>query len=116
MKSMTHESNFYLETKIFFRGFKKRMHGGEIVGAYCVKCGTRACSHGETDKLPKANFCPMIAHPDVVKGVENVYNENPTVRKIALAAARTEAAGYGKWTRVEEIIEFAHRLDAKKIG
>ena len=104
------------EDEDLFRAFIKRVYGGENVGTYCVKCGSRACNYGETDKLPKANFCPMIAHPEVVEGVKNVYNENPTVRKIALAAARTEAAGYGKWTRVEEIIEFAHRLDAKKIG
>lgn len=58
----------------------------------------------------------MNAHPEVLEKIKNVYNENPKVRKLALAAARTEATGYGKWTRAEETIEFAHRIGAKKIG
>jgi len=84
--------------------------------AVCVKCGTRACSSGELEKLPKADFCPMVLHPDVLEKAKNVYSKNPTVRKLALAAARTEAAGYGRWTRAEETIEFAHRIGAKRIG
>lgn len=86
------------------------------MGAVCVKCATRACSSGELKRLPKADFCPIVAHPGVLEQAKNVYNENPTVRRLALAAAKTEAAGYGRWTRAEETIEFAHRMEAKKIG
>jgi uncharacterized metal-binding protein len=84
--------------------------------AICVNCKTKACSSGDVEKIPKGDFCPMNAHPEVLEKIKNVYNENPTVHKLALAAARTEATGYGKWTRVEETIEFAHRIGAKKIG
>jgi len=84
--------------------------------ALCVMCGTRACGSGDVEKLPKGDFCPMVAHPEVLKKIEKVYTENPILKKLALAAARTEATGYGKWTRVEETIEFAHRIGAQKIG
>ena len=37
-------------------------------------------------------------------------------QKIAIAAAEVEAEGYCKWTRVEEIIRFARKIGAQKIG
>ena len=42
--------------------------------------------------------------------------EKDFIRKIALNAARVEAEGYLKWTRIEETIEFAKRCGFKKIG
>jgi uncharacterized metal-binding protein len=38
------------------------------------------------------------------------------IRRIAQASAVVEAAGYCKWTRVEEICEFAKRMGYRKIG
>lgn len=44
------------------------------------------------------------------------YTEDPEDQKVLQAAASVEADGYRKWPRVEETIEFARRLGAKKIG
>ncbi|MEW6081935.1 MAG: DUF1847 domain-containing protein [Bacillota bacterium] len=53
---------------------------------------------------------------------EELYNaafdkySNPTVRRIALSAARTEAAGYCEWTRVEEVMEFSRGAGFQRLG
>ena len=41
---------------------------------------------------------------------------SPEDNRIAVAAAQVEYEGYGKRTRVEEIIQFARKIGAKKIG
>lgn len=42
--------------------------------------------------------------------------EDPENHKLAIAAAEVEYEGYLKLTRVEEIIQFAGKIGAKKIG
>lgn len=39
-----------------------------------------------------------------------------TTREIARVSAIVEATGYTRWNRVEETIEFAHRLGYRKLG
>jgi hypothetical protein len=41
---------------------------------------------------------------------------DPFVREVAQASARVESEGYCRWTRVEEICEFAKKLGYTKIG
>ncbi len=43
------------------------------------------------------------------------YDE-PVTRALAAAAARTEAAGYCEQTRIEEVVAFARRLGATRLG
>lgn len=57
----------------------------------------------------------MRTHEDVLSEVRETYKE-PGIRRIALAAARVEATGYCRWSRVEETIEFARRLEVRKVG
>jgi uncharacterized metal-binding protein len=57
--------------------------------------------------------------PEVVSVLEQAraaYAEPGPVREIALAAARTEAAGYLVWPRVQEVMEFAWRTGAHHLG
>jgi uncharacterized metal-binding protein len=42
--------------------------------------------------------------------------DNPKIRKISQEAARVEAIGYCEWTRVQETMEFAERMNIKKLG
>jgi uncharacterized metal-binding protein len=44
-----------------------------------------------------------------------VYDDQGT-RELAQAAARTEAAGYCKETRVQEVMSFAHRMGFRRLG
>ena len=53
---------------------------------------------------------------------QEVYEEamqeylTPETNRMARAAAIVEATGYGRWTRLEEIIEFAWRMNFEKLG
>lgn len=42
--------------------------------------------------------------------------EDPETRKISRESAVVEGEGYCKWTRVEEIVQFAKRMGYRKIG
>jgi uncharacterized metal-binding protein len=57
----------------------------------------------------------MAAEPQLLQAVEKVY-EQEHVRKLALESARTESAGYCQSTRIEEVMDFARRLGAEKLG
>lgn len=48
--------------------------------------------------------------------VVKLYTENEENNKIAIASAEVEGGFYGKYTCVEEIMEVAKRIGAKKIG
>jgi uncharacterized metal-binding protein len=44
------------------------------------------------------------------------YKEDGRVRNLALNAARVESRGYLRWTRIEEIMEFARSCGFKRLG
>ncbi|MBW2257107.1 MAG: DUF1847 domain-containing protein [Deltaproteobacteria bacterium] len=82
----------------------------------CARCGHQACRQdAEVADYPR--FCPMIdsVFEEALGEARPTYQELET-RTIAAAAARTEAAGYCRDTRVEEILSFAERLGAKHVG
>jgi uncharacterized metal-binding protein len=80
----------------------------------CVDCGVMNCAK-RNSSYPE--FCPTAALTDEeIEEVTNLYLNNKTNRKVAITAAEIEGEFYGKYTRVEEIIEFAKRIGAKKIG
>ena len=57
-----------------------------------------------------------------MEGEGSLYEEslkeykNPEIKNIALTAAIVEAMGYGVWTRLEKIIEFAWRAQFNRLG
>ncbi len=82
---------------------------------FCAECSKQACfKHTIPEEAPA--YCPSIAFDGVVDSTCKEFIEDAELRKLALAAARTEAAGYSKWTRVEEIAHFARQIGAKKLG
>ncbi len=80
----------------------------------CTDCGAVSCNKGD-NRFP--DFC-LTTHldPEELAQVIDLYHSDETVRKIAIAGAEVEGGFYGKYTRVEEIMEFARRIGAKKIG
>jgi uncharacterized metal-binding protein len=44
------------------------------------------------------------------------YIQDGLTREVALASARTEAAGYLVWPRVQEVMDFARRIEAQHLG
>ena len=84
-------------------------------GPICALCGVKACTAAPETKDPPA-FCPMPAEPELLAEVERAYVSDPELRRMALESARTEAAGYCRATRVEEIMDFARRMGWHRLG
>ena len=81
--------------------------------AYCPPT-VRACRQGE-DEERGPGFCPSKVVPDTQRAARALYDD-PEIRKISRESALVESEGYCKWTRVEEIIQFAKRMGYRKIG
>lgn len=81
----------------------------------CAQCGVRSCEAPPGTRAAPPG-CPMTACAQELEQAGRTYGENDAVRRLALAAARTEAAGYCRSTRIEEIMDFARRLGASRIG
>jgi uncharacterized metal-binding protein len=58
----------------------------------------------------------MTSKGELLQVSANAYTEQENIRMLALESARTESAGYCKATRVEEIMDFARRIGAQKLG
>ena len=81
----------------------------------CAMCEVWACSaEPGTKRYP--SFCIVPTERDVLSRAEEAYLSQDDLREFALAAARTEAAGYCKEPRVEEIMNFARRIGARRLG
>jgi len=87
--------------------------GGVEVGK-CAFCRVVACYRGELDKLP--SFCPMRHLENVLEKAREEFLTNEESKKLGATASIIEASGYMKWPRLKEIIEYARRLNIKRIG
>jgi len=81
--------------------------------AYCPAT-VRACRQGEAETRGPG-FCPSKVDPETQAAARALYDDPETLR-VARESAVIEAEGYCKWTRVEEIIQFAKRMGYRKIG
>ena len=80
----------------------------------CADCGVMNCLN-RNSKYPE--FCPTTElTEEEIEQVVSLYTNSRVNKKVAVAAAEIEGEFYGRYTRVEEIIEFARRIGAKKIG
>ena len=81
--------------------------------AYCPPT-VRACRQGESlERGP--GFCPSKVDPDGQAVARTLYEE-PETRRISRESAVVESEGYCRWTRVEEIVQFAKRMGFRRIG
>ena len=79
----------------------------------CVDCGITNCN--KMDKY-YPDFCLTTAMDETLLGeVIRLYDDEEN-KKVTLAAAGVESDYYCQMCRVEETIEFAKRIGAKKIG
>ena len=79
----------------------------------CSNCGIINCKHQDSE-YPK--FCPTkeLTRDEIIE-IEKLYNEDNN-KEISRISAEIEEEFYCKYTRVEEIIEFAKRLKMNKIA
>ncbi len=81
----------------------------------CSICRVQACREAPGTKTPPA-FCPALQELDVLTDARQIYHADFEAQKLALSAARVEAAGYCRWPRVQEVMEFAWRIGASRLG
>ncbi len=79
----------------------------------CADCGSRTC-YRHKGEFPEFCLTTSLSEEEI-SAVKEKYNSVETQR-VMQAAAEVEGKYYGKLTRVEEILEFAAILGAKKIG
>jgi uncharacterized metal-binding protein len=80
----------------------------------CAICRVQACCD-EPGSEAYPRFCAMAQEVQALDEARAVYGDAET-RELAHAAALTEWAGYGRETRVEEVMGFARRLGINRLG
>lgn len=79
----------------------------------CAHCTVRACRDGQLDQLPQN--CPMRLHPEILDTPLPEY-ALPENHEFYVACSEIEAAGYGQWPRIREIVELCHTMGYRKLG
>jgi len=80
----------------------------------CVDCGVTNCDKNNSSY---PGFCPTASmDEDFLDETMKLYTEDDENNAITLAAAEVEYENYCKMTRIEEIMEFARKIDARKLG
>lgn len=77
----------------------------------CALCSIHACSSGDIANAPKN--CPCTN--DKIEDIKQMYKEDD-IYKIAHVSALITGQGYGKKTRLEEIMDFAKGCGYTNIG
>ena len=79
----------------------------------CYLCATKECQPGYQNGIP--SFCMATKFHDVLEETKTKY-ALPDESRIYKASAVVTTKGIGKWTRVQEAIEFAKELKIRKVG
>ena len=81
----------------------------------CMFCRRKACETGKPEEYP--GFCLTTNAPEgLLAETLEIYRTPGIDRDIAIASAEIEGEFYGRACRAEEIIRFAKKIGAKKIG
>lgn len=80
----------------------------------CIDCGSTGCRY-MNNRFPE--FCPGKSkeNTSIIENAKQLCLEDEN-QKILIAAAEVEYEGYCKLTRIEEIVEFAKKIDANRLG
>jgi uncharacterized metal-binding protein len=96
-----------------FLGRKTMTNQAEAKELTCTSCGVLNC-YRQNGVFPQ--FCLTKKFVAANEQATTLYQGEGETARIARAAAEIEGLYYGKLTRVEEIIAFAKRIGAAKIG
>jgi len=84
--------------------------GSSMTVPTCARCERYACRAGRPKAAP--DDCPMWGP---FPAFDTLYHDRP-LRQLAYHATRVEGAGYGHWTRLDEVVELAARLGVAHVG
>lgn len=76
----------------------------------CAQCKNKNCRRGDLDKAPQN--CPCKDNQENTKAL---YKEKENLQ-IAYNSALVESEGYCRWSRLEEIMHFAHKCNFSNLG
>jgi uncharacterized metal-binding protein len=76
----------------------------------CAACNRYACQVGRLDATP--DDCPMRGP---FPSFDELYATDEA-KRLLYQAARVEAEGYGRWTRIREVAELALRMGYRRLG
>ncbi len=95
---------------------KKNPGAGKYRDPGCDYCppNVRACRRGDSESAGPG-YCPSRVDKEGIEEARGRYAD-PMVLRIAQESARVESEGYCRWSRVEEICQFAKRMGFTKIG
>jgi len=95
---------------------RRKPGAGKYTDPGCAYCPpeVRACRAGEQEERGPG-FCPSQVDGE---GIADSYDwyQSPFTRRVAQESARVESEGYCRWCRVEEICDFAKKMEFRKIG
>ena len=85
----------------------------EQTGLSCVDCSVKSC---QTRDSEYPEFCLTTGLSDeTIEKVRRLYEEEEN-RKVSVISAEIENEFYLRYTRVQELVEFAKRMGFRKIG
>lgn len=93
----------------------RRKPTAPVTSPLCTLCYVKACEAEPGAKQPP-QFCASQQEQAALEAVEQQYHDEAELLRLAQASARTEASGYMRRTRVEDIMDFARRIGAHKLG
>ena len=79
----------------------------------CIDCGTQNCKY-KVRAYPEFCLTTNLSEEDEKWALERYAEERN--HDVMVASAEVEYEGYCQWTRVQEIMEFANKIGAKRIG
>jgi len=79
----------------------------------CAFCTAEFCED-EISKTPKN--CPRREMKEELIDAKYLYENDLFVKKTAIVAADIETEGYREWPRVQELVEFAKRMEFTRLG
>ncbi len=81
----------------------------------CADCRVKACMNKDESKYP--GFClTKEVDENLLEDAKKMYLNDEINNRLALVGAEVESQFYGKYTRVQETVEFIKRYGAKKVG
>ncbi len=79
----------------------------------CNACARLECRHGYPRGIP--DYCMATGYADILEETKTEYSK-PGAADVYLASGKIVNNGLGKWTRIQEAIEFSRELKLTKIG
>ncbi|MDO8567615.1 MAG: DUF1847 domain-containing protein [Dehalococcoidales bacterium] len=79
----------------------------------CNNCTKVECRNGYPKGIPA--YCMATTFHDIVEKTKKEYSR-PDIVDIYKASGKVVGAGYGRWPRIQEAIEFAKELKLTRVG